>query len=71
MVIENFERYSKLINRLNLTLEDERLSDVIPVLMSMLAMAGRFAEADREDMLEMFAERLDEVYDYVELYPIH
>ena len=59
----DFEKYSDLINRLDKTLEDEQLKDIVPALASFLALAGFFGKIEKEALLDFFSKRLNTVYD--------
>lgn len=60
--IENLEKYSTLIKKLDQALDGEEIDDVIPALVSFLAMAGSFGRINKRLLLSYFADRLDEIY---------
>jgi hypothetical protein len=60
--IENLEKYSALIKKLDQALDGEEIDDVIPALISFLAMAGAFGGVNKRLLLSYFAEKLDEIY---------
>lgn len=62
MNIKDVEKYSTLIKKLDVALDGEEIDDVIPALVSFLAMAGSFGGIDKKILLAYFADRMDEIY---------
>ena len=62
MDIKDLDKYSALIKRLDTALDGEEIDDVIPALISFVAMAGCFGGVDKKVLLSYFADNLDRIY---------
>jgi len=60
--LENLEKYSDLIKKLDSALDGEEIDDVVPALVSFLAMAGCIGGVNKRLLLAYFVDTLDKTY---------